>query len=89
MRFQELMPDVLHWLGITTIDRFVSMSDEKCRAITNAGIRILSQVALPEERIPPDAQVEITAKKAAGYYTEGAPPTATQLAQPLGRALGD
>ena len=23
MRFQELMPDVLHWLGITKIDRFV------------------------------------------------------------------
>lgn len=21
MRFQELMPDVLHWLGITRIDR--------------------------------------------------------------------
>src|SRR5262249_146298 len=25
MRFQELMPDVLHWLGITKIDEFVSM----------------------------------------------------------------
>ena len=25
MRFQELMPDVLHWLGITRIDRLVSM----------------------------------------------------------------
>ena len=23
MRFQELMPDVLHWLGITKIDRFM------------------------------------------------------------------
>ncbi|MBV8534717.1 MAG: GTP cyclohydrolase II, partial [Alphaproteobacteria bacterium] len=29
MRFQELMPDVLHWLGVTRIDRFVSMSDMK------------------------------------------------------------
>ena len=29
MRFQELMPDVLHWLGITQIDRFVSMSNMK------------------------------------------------------------
>src|SRR5258708_20307918 len=26
MRFQELMPDLLHWLGITPIDPFVSMS---------------------------------------------------------------
>ena len=27
MRFQALMPDVLHWLGITKIDNMVSMSD--------------------------------------------------------------
>ena len=27
MRFQALMPDVLHWLGIKKIDRMVSMSD--------------------------------------------------------------
>ena len=26
MRFQALMPDVLHWLGITKIDRMLSMS---------------------------------------------------------------
>ena len=24
--FRNLMPDVLHWLGITRIDRFISMS---------------------------------------------------------------
>lgn len=29
MRFQALMPDVLHWLGITKIDRMMSMSDMK------------------------------------------------------------
>jgi hypothetical protein len=27
MRFQALMPDVLHWLGIKKIDNMVSMSD--------------------------------------------------------------
>jgi GTP cyclohydrolase II len=27
MRFQALMPDVLHWLGIRKIDNMVSMSD--------------------------------------------------------------
>lgn len=27
MRFQALMPDVLHWLGIKKIDCMVSMSD--------------------------------------------------------------
>ena len=29
-RFQALMPDVLHWLGITKIHNFISMSDMKC-----------------------------------------------------------
>ena len=27
MRFQALMPDILHWFGITKIDNMVSMSD--------------------------------------------------------------
>lgn len=27
MRFQALMPDVLHWLGIKKIDNMISMSD--------------------------------------------------------------
>ena len=27
MRFQALMPDVLHWLGIQKVDNMVSMSD--------------------------------------------------------------
>lgn len=27
MRFQALMPDILHWLGITKIDRMMSMSE--------------------------------------------------------------
>lgn len=30
MRFQALMPDILHWLGIKKIDRMLSMS--KCVA---------------------------------------------------------
>jgi GTP cyclohydrolase II len=87
MRFQELMPDVLHWLGVTKIDRFVSMSDIKYKAITAAGIQIGERVALPEEYIPADARVEIDAKVAAGYYTVGALPDAAALAKPLGRAL--
>ena len=39
MRFQELMPDVLHWLGITRIHRFASMSDMKCDALDPPGHR--------------------------------------------------
>ncbi|MFL6797809.1 MAG: GTP cyclohydrolase II [Xanthobacteraceae bacterium] len=68
MRFQELMPDVLHWLGITRIHRFASMSDMKCDALTRQGIVIDERVPLPDEMIPPDARVEIEAKIAAGYF---------------------
>lgn len=68
MRFQVLMPDVLHWLGVTHIDRLVSMSNLKYDAIIEAGISVGERVALPSDRIPSDAQVEIEAKKAAGYY---------------------
>jgi GTP cyclohydrolase II len=68
MRFQELMPDVLHWLGITRIHRFASMSDMKCDAILRQGITIDERVPLPDDMIPPDARVEIEAKLAAGYF---------------------
>jgi GTP cyclohydrolase II len=68
MRFQELMPDVLHWLGITHINRFASMSDMKCDALIRQGIAIDERVPLPPEMIPPDARVEIEAKLAAGYF---------------------
>ncbi len=87
MRFQELMPDVLHWLGITRIDRFVSMSDMKYNAIVNSGIKIVQRIPIPEELIPADAQVEIAAKQAAGYYTEGAAPDAIALTEIKGRSL--
>ena len=69
LRFQELMPDVLHWLGITKIDELVSMSDMKHDAITKSGIEIVRRVPIPEDLIPADAKVEMDAKKAAGYYT--------------------
>ena len=75
-RFQQLMPDVLHWLGITRIDRFVSMSNMKYDAIIASGIEIGERVPIPDYLVPEDAKVEIEAKKAAGYYTpEGAPQT--------------
>jgi GTP cyclohydrolase II len=89
MRFQELMPDVLHWLGITRIDRFVSMSDMKYNAIVKSGIQVIQRVPIPDDLIPADARVEIEAKKAAGYYTEGDVPDATVLAQVQGRSLTD
>lgn len=89
MRFQELMPDVLHWLGITRIDRMVSMSNLKYDAITHSGIEIVERVPIPEELIPPDAWVEIEAKKAAGYYTDGEVVGLDELAEVKGRSLGE
>lgn len=89
MRFQELMPDVLHWLGITRIDRFVSMSDMKYNAIVNSGIKIMQRIPIPDELIPADAMVEIAAKQAAGYYSEKAVPNLVTLAKIKGRSLVD
>ncbi|MBI2612854.1 GTP cyclohydrolase II [Candidatus Kaiserbacteria bacterium] len=72
MRLQMLMPDVLHWLGVSKIHQFVSMSNDKRDAILKSGIEIGEQVCLPDELVPSDAQVELAAKIAAGYFT---PPT--------------
>src|SRR5688572_5332657 len=66
-RFQQLMPDVLHWLGITRIDRLMSMSNMKYDAITGSGIEVVERGPIPPELVPLDAHVEIEAKKAAGY----------------------
>jgi GTP cyclohydrolase II len=85
-RFQQLMPDAIHWLGLPRIDRFVSMSDMKYDALIEQGIEIAERVPIPEKLIPADARVEIEAKKAAGYYA-AEPPRPQTLVQPVGRAL--
>ena len=85
-RFQQLMPDVIHWLGVRRIDRFVSMSDMKHDALVAQGIEIGERVPIPEELVPADAHVEITAKKAAGYYTPEAP-SLKDLTESVGRSL--
>ncbi len=87
MRFQELMPDVLHWLGIQKIHRLVSMSNDKFDAITGSGIEVGERVPIPDALIPADAKVEMEAKIAAGYFTEGSVPTEAELASVKGRAL--
>ncbi len=87
MRFQELMPDVLHWFGVRRIHRLVSMSNFKHDAIVGAGIEVGERVALPVDLIPADARVEMDAKMAAGYFTEGAIPDGDELAKTKGRAL--
>jgi GTP cyclohydrolase II len=87
MRFQELMPDVLHWLGVRTIHRLLSMSHLKHDAIVRSGIAVQRRVPIPDALIPADARVEIDAKLAAGYFTSGDAPEAADLDQVKGRPL--
>ncbi|KAI5292357.1 hypothetical protein KEM52_006420 [Ascosphaera acerosa] len=89
MRFQALMPDILHWLGITKIDRMLSMSNMKHDAIVDQGIQILERVPIPDELIPEDSRVEIDAKIHAGYFTTGKVMNDEELAAVQGRAWDD
>lgn len=88
-RFQQLMPDIIHWLGVRRIDRFVSMSNMKHDALIAGGIEIGERVPIPDWLVPPDASVEMEAKKAAGYFTPEAPKSEQDLKRVLGRDLKD
>ena len=89
MRFQELMPDVFHWLGIRRIDRWVSMSNVKRDALETQGIEVVEQLAIPDGLVPLDAAVEIEAKKAAGYFSPSRIPDPGELSRTKGRALDE
>jgi GTP cyclohydrolase II len=67
-RFQEFMPDVLHFLGVKKIHNLHSMSNMKYDAIVGGGIKVENRISIPDHLIPQDAQVEMEAKKAAGYF---------------------
>jgi hypothetical protein len=41
IRMQEMMPDILLWLGIKRIDWLLSMSSDKYDAIASAGIEVM------------------------------------------------
>ena len=89
MRFQELMPDVFHWLGIRRIDRWVSMSNVKRDALETQGIEVVEQLAIPDRLVPLDAAVEIEAKKAAGYFSPSRIRDPGELSRTKGRALDE
>ncbi len=89
MRFQELMPDVFHWLGIARIDRWASMSDMKHNALSAAGIEVVERVPIPDELIPADARVEMDAKMAAGYFSATGAPATEELIKAKGRGLDE
>lgn len=88
-RFQELMPDTLHYLGIKKIHNLHSMSNMKYNAITGSGIEVVNRISIPPELIPADAQVEIEAKKAAGYFTTGEVKKENDLQKVQGRKLDE
>jgi len=87
MRFQQLMPDVLHWLGVRKIHRLVSMSNMKYDAIVGAGIDVGARIPIPADLVPADARVEIDAKVAAGYFADGAPLDPATPCATRGRSL--
>ncbi len=88
-RFQELMPDILQWFGIKKIHNIHSMSNMKFDAIVKSGIEIVNRISIPDELVPPDAQVEMEAKKAAGYFTKGEVKTGDALKNVKGREIDE
>src|SRR6202049_2841874 len=88
MRFQQLTPDVFHWLGITRIDRWASMSDMKHGALGEQGIEGVERVPIPDDVLPTDARVEMDAKKAAGYFSNDTP-LAKKRSSRKGRGLDE
>jgi len=64
------------------------MSNMKFDAMAAHGIEIKQRVPIPDDMIPKDASVEMDAKKAAGYFTDGSSSAAAgDLAHTKGRSL--
>jgi len=76
-------------LGISKIDRMLSMSNMKHDAIVEQGIPILERVPIPDEMIPEDSRVEIDAKIHAGYFTTGKVMSMDELNAVQGRSWDD
>jgi len=86
-RFQEFMPDVLHFFGIRKIHNLHSMSNMKHDAIVGSGIEVVNRISIPDSLIPKDAHVEMEAKKAAGYFNTEKPKTREELKNVKGRKI--
>jgi len=84
-RFQQLMPDIIHWLGVRRIDRFVSMSNMKYDALVQGGVEIGERAPIPDWLVPQDASVEMEAKMAAGYFTPKKASSKADLRRIIGR----
>ncbi|KAG5351207.1 hypothetical protein C0989_007432 [Termitomyces sp. Mn162] len=97
MRFQVLMPDVLHWLGEIRRHRKQRNSNhEEVRFTRYVHASLASAPAHPltltpptDHLIPPDSRVEIDAKIAAGYFSSGKRVTQEDLVRTVGRGGED
>lgn len=88
-RFQELMPDCLHFFGIQKIHNLHSMSNMKYDAIVGSGIEVVNRISIPDDLIPVDAMVEMEAKKAAGYFNTEKKKSKDELKQVKGRNIDE
>ncbi|BAT61455.1 GTP cyclohydrolase-2 [Variibacter gotjawalensis] len=88
-RFQQMMPDVIHWLGIRRVDQHFSMSNMKHDALVASGIDVVERVPIPDDLIPADARVEMEAKKAAGYFAADGALDEASLAGIVGRSVDE
>jgi hypothetical protein len=59
----------------------------KYDAIVNSGIEVVNRISIPDELIPKDAQVEMEAKKAAGYFTKEKKKSKDELQKVKGRPI--
>ncbi|MES2856100.1 MAG: GTP cyclohydrolase II [Bdellovibrionota bacterium] len=88
-RFQEFMPDCLHFLGIKKIHNLHSMSNMKYDAIVGSGIEVVNRISIPDDLVPQDAHVEMEAKKAAGYFNTGPSKSRDDLVNVKGRPIDE
>lgn len=65
----------------------MSMSDMKYDAVVARGIAVVERVLVPAGFVPPDASVEIEAKKAADCCTLEGRPDEAALRETVGRSL--
>ena len=73
MRFQELMPDVLHWLGVSRIDRLVSMSNMKFRPLVESGIDVVERIPIRTSWCRPTRRSRSTPRRRRATTPTGCP----------------
>ncbi len=63
------------------------MSNMKYDAIVAGGIKVVNRISIPDNLIPQDAQVEMEAKKAAGYFSKDKKKSKEELKKVKGRKI--